>query len=289
MSLILLAIFLPVQCYIFYRNATFPLQPYSWSIIHGKEWWDIFLIPTYGSVTFDRWVRIALGFTVFFCFGLGQDAMMMYRTWLLKMGLGRIFPKLRREQLLTHMHPSSRSRFGSYSSKARDYVARKFSYDRSAAYVHRTPHNRVPLLTYSSTSRNPSADTALSTPSPTDPEKGFPRLNSISEVLPTNGPHVPTHTESIDLQGRHSSSSTHGTLSWITVRTSRFFTRDAGPRRAVQAASQHAGSPGISVHDWSTGTVSATTSPHARQGGGNAESRYNSKAAEHGGDMGIGV
>ena len=289
MSLILLVIFLPVQCYIFYRNAAFPLQPYSWSIIHGKGWWNILLIPTYGSVTFDRWVRIALGFTVFFCFGLGQDAMTMYRTWLLKMGLGRIFPRLRREQLPTHMHRSSGGRFESYSSKARNFVARKFSNDRSTVYVHQAPHDRVPLLKYPSTSRNPSTDTAFSTPSPTDPEKHFPRLNSISEVMTANESSASTYTESTGMQGRHSSPSMHRALSWITVRTSRFFTGDAGPRRAVQTATQHANPPAISVQDWSPTTVLNTTSPYARQGGGNAGSRYDDKFTECGGDMSIGV
>ena len=102
LSMVLLAIVFPLDIYILYRNASFPLLPYSWVAVHGPDWNTIDLIPTGGIIPFDRWIMIAVGFTVFPFFGLGHDAMIMYRRWLLKMGFGKIFPCLCRESSSRH-------------------------------------------------------------------------------------------------------------------------------------------------------------------------------------------
>jgi pheromone a factor receptor len=46
------------------------------------------------TVLYDRWANLACGFLVFLFFGLGRDAKNMYREWLVKMGLARLFPVL---------------------------------------------------------------------------------------------------------------------------------------------------------------------------------------------------
>lgn len=126
MSLTLIVLGLPVQFYVLYQNTRFPLVPYSWNRIHGPGWWDIILIPTEGSVTFDRWIQLAVGFTVFVFFGLGHDMKKMYRKWLLACGLGKVFPSFGRPtQQTVCQGPNSQT--DSYSSRAQTFFKRKFS------------------------------------------------------------------------------------------------------------------------------------------------------------------
>lgn len=97
LSIILILVVLPVQLYVLIANTTqFPYAKYSWDAIHS-DWNVVSLFPTGGVVRFDRWLQIAVGFVVFFFFGLGQDAQTMYSKWLIKLGLGRIFPCLGRQ------------------------------------------------------------------------------------------------------------------------------------------------------------------------------------------------
>jgi len=57
LSMTLIAIMLPTQSYVLYRNSIVPLVPYSWESIHGPGWSEIFLVPAGGVVIFDRWAR----------------------------------------------------------------------------------------------------------------------------------------------------------------------------------------------------------------------------------------
>ncbi|KAI4199122.1 MAG: hypothetical protein LQ350_004812 [Teloschistes chrysophthalmus] len=77
LSSALVLVYLPIQLYILYRNASVPLLPYSWELIHGKNWSDIILAPSHGEVRFDRWIMIVLGIFVFVFFGTGNDATKM--------------------------------------------------------------------------------------------------------------------------------------------------------------------------------------------------------------------
>ena len=140
LAMILLVIILPVQFYILYQNASFPLQPYSWARVHGPGWDSVVLVPTGGAVVFDRWIRMALGFIVFACFGIGGDATKLYKSWLVAIGLGYVFPALNRPARILPTHrinsnptrsSSETSRLGSLSAKAKEMFARKFS--RSSA------------------------------------------------------------------------------------------------------------------------------------------------------------
>lgn len=132
MCLVLTVLGLPVQLYILYKNCMYPMLPYSWNRIHGPAWWDIVLIPTNGSVTYDRWIQLAVGLTVFIFFGLGHDAMKMYRRWLVKLGFGKLFPSILRR---SDRRPSIFSETGSFSSRAYTFVKGKFS--RSSVFSSR--------------------------------------------------------------------------------------------------------------------------------------------------------
>ena len=128
LSMTLIAVVLPTQCYVLYRNSAVPLLPYSWSAVHGPNWNDVALIPTGGRVVFDRWIEIAIGLALFPFFGLGQDAKVMYRKGLLKIGFGKAFPCL-------HYHPAVRphqrcltsERSGSFGSRSRLFFHKRQS------------------------------------------------------------------------------------------------------------------------------------------------------------------
>lgn len=124
------------------------MTPYSWSRIHGPSWGHIILIPTVGSVTFDRWIQLAVGLTVFVFFGLGNDAMSMYRRWLLKMGFGKLFPTLRQRTQTSERRPSTGSETDSFSSRAYTFVKGKFARVSTAnsAYVQCLPHSNPQII-----------------------------------------------------------------------------------------------------------------------------------------------
>jgi len=137
MSLALTVLGLPIQFYALYQNTIFPLVPYSWSRVHGPGWWDIILIPTNGGVTLDRWIQLAVGFTVFVFFGLGHDMKKMYRSWLLAVGFGRIFPSMGRS---TQQTGGQRPHSQSESKNSRAYTfMRKFSRETWSASRYRFP------------------------------------------------------------------------------------------------------------------------------------------------------
>jgi pheromone a factor receptor len=97
LSFIMLAVVLPLQTYVLYYNivANLPWQPFSWNAVHGPEWNTVFPIPTGGEVPFpDRWITIAASFLLFLFYGLGNDAINLYRNTLVRLGLGRFFPTL---------------------------------------------------------------------------------------------------------------------------------------------------------------------------------------------------
>jgi pheromone a factor receptor len=116
LSLILLVVYLPMNGFVFFENMNHPLLSYSWSAVHGPDWWTIYMVPTGGIVRFDRWICIISGFVIFLFFGLGKDALDMYRCWLVMIGLGRCFPSLEHPRgTQTHYDSSGSSSFGNPS------------------------------------------------------------------------------------------------------------------------------------------------------------------------------
>lgn len=89
----LIVIVLPVQFYVLAKTTSYPFIRYDWATVHGESWQDIIMVPTGGVVFYDRWVHIAVGFVVFFFFGLGVEAKKLYQGWLLACGFDRILPQ----------------------------------------------------------------------------------------------------------------------------------------------------------------------------------------------------
>ena len=261
-------IFLPVQGYTFYRNIDYPLEPYSWNTLHGPAWWEIVLIPTYGSVEFDRWIEIALGFTVFACFGLGRDAVAMYRKWLLQAGLGNMFPKLYHERLPSYSAAiNSCSKVSSYRSKARDFIVRNLSHKRSmrtSYVVLKDSYHRLALI-YSSTSENPSIITALSTPSSADPEKSFPCLKRNSENRLADRSDTPKRTEKAFTDELNPPLPIFRIRSWVTMSMPQLLLRPES-RVAVQTQTSGEPTPGFIAHDWVSSGSPGMEDRHAPHG-----------------------
>ncbi|KAI9818438.1 MAG: a-factor receptor [Pycnora praestabilis] len=161
-SVVLTVIFLPVQLYLFSVNMSFPRLPYSWDLVHGPQWWNIVMVPTGGVVEFDRWIWIASGFLLFIFFGLGKDALDMYRRALVSLGIAKVFPSLT-QQANTQTLYGNRTE-GSFSSRAKLVFKKKHS------------------MTESSPSRTDSISTEVVTPSPSNPKKTFIAMAQLSSA-----------------------------------------------------------------------------------------------------------
>ena len=175
MSVILIILGLPAQFYVLYKNTTYTMVPYSWSRVHGSSWWDIVLIPSHGTVLFDHWIQLAVCTTIFAFFGLGQDAMKMYRRWFLTIGFDKLFPSL-------NPTTPTASASSSYSSRAQMFLKEKFS--RGSNYT---------------TSRFVSALNTTNTPNLvklTTKKSHWERLHSLTTIRPyrfLDGESPPSH------------------------------------------------------------------------------------------------
>ena len=122
-------VFLPVELYVLVWNTSDPLLPYDWNAIHGSDWSDIILVPSGGQFELTTsWLRIAIGYVVFAFFGIGKDAVKMYRNVMLMVGLGRIFPSLRSDS------PSSSDSLGNNSSSLGSKARMLFRKKRSSGH-----------------------------------------------------------------------------------------------------------------------------------------------------------
>lgn len=89
------------------------------------------MVPTGGVANFDLWIHIAIGFAIFFFFGIGKEALKMYRGWLLKIEFGAIFPGL--HPAGTRILSTASTTKGSTSSRARIYIGKRLSTDSVTA------------------------------------------------------------------------------------------------------------------------------------------------------------
>ncbi|KAI4723953.1 fungal pheromone STE3G-protein-coupled receptor [Aureobasidium sp. EXF-10728] len=91
-SVLILAI-TPLQIFIIFTQYPRVNYPFSFPELHDPITWNTSIVMP-SQVLYDRWANLGCGFLVFVFFGLGKDAKGMYREWLVKVGLGRLFPVL---------------------------------------------------------------------------------------------------------------------------------------------------------------------------------------------------
>lgn len=80
---------------------------------------------SHGSVLYIRYIWLVVGFLIFLAFGLGKDAVKMYKQALLSLGLGRCMPSLR--EGTSPRAGSATGTLSSFSSKAKLMFGRKSS------------------------------------------------------------------------------------------------------------------------------------------------------------------
>ncbi|KAI9882564.1 MAG: hypothetical protein M1823_005686 [Watsoniomyces obsoletus] len=161
MALTLLLVLLPVQFYILATNLSYADHPYSWSNVHRPDWSQIIMVPTGGQVAFDRWIRVASAFLVFIFFGMGTEAMAMYRKWLAWLGLGRCLSRLTSSK---HLQGPKEKLFSLGTQMSTIFSSRKQSTTATAG----------------SSDPHPMSITAtVSTTSSSDPEKGFESMATM--------------------------------------------------------------------------------------------------------------
>ncbi|KAH9827295.1 Pheromone A receptor [Teratosphaeria destructans] len=137
--LVLLLPILPLEIYTLYTNVNHDQNAYSWTEAHDPKVWNIIrLQASNGSVYWDRWIWLACGVIVFLFFGLGRDAVKMYRDSLLAIGADRIFPRLREDW--RPRASSAGNTISSFSSKAKIYFDNK----RNSVSTWSRPRKSVP-------------------------------------------------------------------------------------------------------------------------------------------------
>lgn len=92
-NLLVVIALVPLAIYYFVGDSAFFSGKFSWSEVHGP-FWNIIYFYDYGiDAVYDRWVDIALSVIAFLLFGLGSDAIIMYKAALRKVGLGFLVDK----------------------------------------------------------------------------------------------------------------------------------------------------------------------------------------------------
>jgi len=115
----------PVECYLLYGSLEDARTNFHWSVAHNPALWnDIRLVPSNGHIIYVPYVWLAEAFTVFIFFGFGKEAVNMYRSGLLTLGFGRVFPSLHPEHV---RQGSVTSTIRSFGSKAKLLFKRKSS------------------------------------------------------------------------------------------------------------------------------------------------------------------
>ena len=88
----------PLSFYMLALNVGGGFHEFEWHRVHDpKRWNNVGYVDLGNSALPDRWVWVGTGALVFVFFGLGQDAKKMYTGWLVKMGFGKVWPKLPRK------------------------------------------------------------------------------------------------------------------------------------------------------------------------------------------------
>ena len=125
MCLLLIFVFIPTQIYVLCVNLAIQRTTFSWSETHDPASWnDIIMVESHGKVLFDRWLWLYPGIVIFIFFGLGKEAVTMYRSGLLAVGLGKVIPSLSSDYSSRHSETDNSSSFG---SKAKLFLKRKSS------------------------------------------------------------------------------------------------------------------------------------------------------------------
>ena len=123
---IFIVVLTPLQFYVLLQNTTpsevttgyqnSKLTAYPFAEDHDPIKFQIIdRHPTNGAVIWDRWIRVGAGLLMFIFFGLWQDACIMYKAWLRKVGVACLLSKQRQPHQHTPPSSSAAAAKSSYS------------------------------------------------------------------------------------------------------------------------------------------------------------------------------
>jgi pheromone a factor receptor len=107
---------IPVGAYVLHYNiVNLAKHSFNWKDVHNPATWNsVIMVRSGGVVFYDRWIWLGNATAAFIFFGIGKEALDMYRTGLLTIGLGRIIPSLKSDR-----HDSTTTTVNSFSSRAK--------------------------------------------------------------------------------------------------------------------------------------------------------------------------
>ena len=83
----------PIQIFMIVTQYPRQSYPFDFRKLHDPATWNTSVVLP-STVLYDRWINLGCGLLLFFFFGMGRDAKGMYKEWLIKVGLDRLFPVL---------------------------------------------------------------------------------------------------------------------------------------------------------------------------------------------------
>ena len=126
-SIVIILAILPQTIYALWSQVQAGLHPFRWYQIHYVAW-DIAKFPTGGRIFVWTGPAASIcGLFVFIAFGLGKDAVLMYKQWLDKIGLGWLC------ECLIRRRQSQGSRSSSFLSMASRARLMSFKSNRASA------------------------------------------------------------------------------------------------------------------------------------------------------------
>lgn len=90
-SLLIIIVLVPISVYYFVSDATVFTEKFQWSKYHNQYWGTILYADLGMSIVYDKWADIALSIVTFFLFGLGTDALEVYKNFYYNVGLSALF------------------------------------------------------------------------------------------------------------------------------------------------------------------------------------------------------
>ncbi|KAF2768408.1 STE3-domain-containing protein [Teratosphaeria nubilosa] len=250
--LVLLLPVLPLEIYTLYQNLNHDQHPYSWAESHNPKVWNrIRLRTSNGSVYWDRWIWLACGVVIFLFFGLGRDAVKMYKDGLLAIGASRIFPSLR-EDWRPRASPAVNT-ISSFSSKAKIYFDNK----RNSVSTWSRPSKSVP-----NSSRTDSIVDPLS-----------PRTNAFMEPIRQDNSITPDLEENGQTTSKPSATSRLASALGISVRSRSDPLEDNLPNeKSVRSHTSTGGSASMPAGHGSSRNLNIIVKKEVRQGSETFES-----------------
>lgn len=89
-NLLLITVLLPLTVFYFVQDSMKFQGPFIWDIIHAPQWGETFYMLVDPKNLYDKYINFGLSIIAFLIFGVGSEALDMYRLALIHMKINRI-------------------------------------------------------------------------------------------------------------------------------------------------------------------------------------------------------